>query len=159
MGTIRTFADLVCALEARTVAHQARPRARLVELPSPADLPGPVTIAFAPRARFVTVRQGLFDHLAVDRLPELEAAVARINHHVDAPGFALDHLRRRLYARMALPLFDGIDADHLGHVTRAVVASASEFQPSFGAVIAGRPGRDIAQIYKQFSHARRAAVA
>lgn len=154
MGLIRTFGDLVRVLEEGAIPHRSHADAHVVELPSPDELPGPVTVGFSPRVPFVVVRQVMFDNLAVDRLPDLEAAIARVNHHLDAGGFSVDHLRRRLEYRVSVPLFDGISADALGKIARGVIANAREFATTFGAVIAGRPGAEVAQIYKDVAHAR-----
>lgn len=154
MGAIRTYSDLVRVLEQGAIPHRSHPDAHMVELPSPDELPGAVTITFSTRVPFVVVRQILFEHLAADRLPDLETAIVRINHHVEAGGFSLDHLRRRLEFRVTAPLFDGLSPEAVSKIARGVIANAREFATTFGAVIAGRPGAEVAQIYKDVAHAR-----
>ncbi len=159
MPLVRSFDELVRVLGVARVPHRANHDTREVELPSHTDLPGALVMQWASRVPFVVVRHALFEHLPADRLAELETAIARVNHHIDVSGFNLDHLRRRLYYRVSVPAFDGIDPELLSRVAKGVIANAVEFATSFGAVIAGRPGSEIAQIYRDVATSRAAMFA
>jgi hypothetical protein len=159
MAFVRSLEELVRVLAQGRVAHALDAAAHELELPSHADLPGGLVIRWETRVPFVSVRHLLFDNLPVDRTADLETAVARVNHHIDVSGFNLDHLRRRLYYRVSIPAFAGVDSDDLNRVAKGVIANAREFAPAFGAVIAGRAGAEVAQIYKDLAQSRAAHFA
>ncbi len=154
MAVVHTFDEFVAALEAMKVPHRAILATRELELQGGTSLPGPIIFRWEMNVPFVTVRQYLLDDVPADRLTELERAVTRVNHHLEVPGFGLDHLRRRVYFKLAAPVFAGIDTDTLNRLAKGALANAKEFAASFQAVANGRPGADIAEIYKDYAQSR-----
>lgn len=82
------------------------------------------------------MRQYLLDDVPADRLTELERAVTRVNHHLEVPGFGLDHLRRRVYFKLAAPVFAGIDTDTLNRLAKGALAMPQGVRGQFS-----RPSR------------------
>ena len=151
MALVRTFDDLVRALEATATSHRANPQTREIAFPTKSALPGSLMLRFEGGAPFVGVRHLVAEHIPLDRLGELETAIAHTNHQLDVSGFNLDHARAQLYYRISVPLFDGVDSELLNQVARGVVGNAIQFAPAFAAVIAGRRGAEIAEIYKELT--------
>jgi hypothetical protein len=156
MALVHTFDEFAAALEKMKVPHRAILATRELELQSHTSLPGPLTFRFEKNVPFITVRQYLLDDVPEDRMTELERAVTRVNHHLEVPGFGLDHLRRRLYFKLAAPVMNGIEVDTLNKLAKGVLANAKEFAASFQAVASGRPGTEIAEIYKDYAQSRAA---
>ena len=154
MTVVHTFDEFVASLEAMKVPHRAILATREVELQGGTSLPGPISFRWEKNVPFVTVRQYLLDDIPAERIPDLERAVTRVNHHLEVPGFVLDHLRRRVYFKLAAPVFTGIDVDTLNRLAKGVLANAKEFAASFQAVVNGRPGENIAEIYKDYAQSR-----
>ncbi|MCB9562026.1 MAG: hypothetical protein H6708_16605 [Kofleriaceae bacterium] len=156
MPVVHSFDEFVSALEKLKVPHRAVVSSREVELQSNTALPGPLVFRWETSVPFVTVRQYVLEDLPAERMDELEHAVVRVNHHLPVTGFGLDHLRRRLYYRVATPVFAGVDVDVLNRLAKGVLANAKEFAASFQAVASGRAGAEIAEIYKDYAQSRAA---
>jgi hypothetical protein len=156
MTVVHSFDALVDALTNLGVAHRAVVEAREIELQVPGGLPGPLTIRWEKSVPFVSVYQHVLDDLPAARMGELETAVTRVNHHLEVPGFGLDHDQRRLYFRSSAPAFAGVEVDTLNRLARGVLANAKEFAASFAAIVSGRAGLEIAEIYKGYAQSREA---
>lgn len=149
MATIRRYEDLARALEASDTSHRANPSTREIAFPTRSRLPGPILVRFERNAPFLGIRQVMVEGIPADRFADLEIALAHVNHQVDVSGFNLDHARGQLYYRVSIPLFDaGIEAEDINRVARGVLGNALEFEPAFTAVVKGRKGAEISEVYR-----------
>ena len=155
MALVRTFDDLVRALEATDTSHRANRSTREIAFPTKSKLPGSLVLRFERGAPFVGVRHVVVEQIPSDRFGDLEIALAHVNHQLDVSGFNLDHARAQLYYRISVPMFDGVDSELLNQVARGVLGNALEFAPAFTAVIAGRRGAEISEIYKELTAKQR----
>lgn len=146
---VRSYEELLGLFVKLGVAAQPDNSHHDIALASRGRLPASVVLRWEQKVPFVTVRQTVLEDIPHDRMADITTAVARANHHLPVLGFGIDSQRHALYYRVAVPAFDGVDSDLLNTVSRGVLRTCEEFVDAFQAVVNGRSGVDIEEIYKR----------
>ena len=157
MPGLTTFDQLLSFLAENKFPHAVDRAHQVVELPSKAaPLPGNLLIRWETRLPFVQFIQFMIDDVPAARLPDLEAAVARINCALELPGVGIDHARSRLFFRLTMPVFapEGIAPTTFHRMGQACVAQARDLYDAFKAVVDGQPGAEIERIAREKRAAR-----
>lgn len=154
MPIVRSTDDLARVLAGLGVPHYVSAATRELTLNSNIGLPGGVVIRWGTKSPFVSVHHAVIEEIPKDRMLDVEHALVRVNHQLDVPGFGLDTLRHVLYYRTTTPAYGGVESGLIDRLAKGVMANAKELLPSFQAVVAGKPGALIHDVYRQFAHAR-----
>ncbi|MCB9570526.1 MAG: hypothetical protein H6709_00395 [Kofleriaceae bacterium] len=160
MTRLHSFDDFLAFLDGNQLPHKAAPAQQLVELPSTGPLPGNLFVKWERTVPFLQLIHFMLE-VPADRVADVSEALVRLNNLLEVGGFGFDHGSHRLYCRLTVPVFpaDGIDAQTLHQLGTGVVRNAIELLDAFQAVVDGKPGADIEDVYKQIAAARKASMA
>src|SRR5262249_36551578 len=161
MAAITTFEQLLAFLDHNRIEYRADAPRLTVEVPSNATpLPGNLFVKWDAKLPVVQLVHFMIDDVPEERMGELEAAVARVNHRVESSGFGLDHERRRLYCRSTVPNYppEGINPMTLNRIATGRVRGARELLEAFREVVGGKAGAEVLEIHRVIVQARRAAA-
>jgi hypothetical protein len=153
---LRNFEEFFGYLKGQTLILQFDSKRQIVEIPShAAPLPGNLLMKWEKDLPFLQMVHFMIEKLPPDRVSELEAAIARVNNKLELAGFYIDHDSMRLYSRLIVPVLHGIEAADLNTLAGICVRSGQEFRDTFQAVVDGRPGAEVNQIYLALAEAKR----
>lgn len=141
---IASFTELVAQLEADKVPHRVDADAQVVHLPaaSPA-LAGPLYLRWDQRLPFIQIVQPMIN-VPQERVPDVEAAMGRLNAVAAFPGLGLEYQTFALYCRATATLDEGsVRTATLRHLIQVTIANAMEFLPTMTDIVAGAPGADV----------------
>jgi len=139
---LQSFADLSDYLREEGVEHGADADAQVVELVNRAGpLVGTMLIRWEWERGLVQVIQAMIVDVAEDRVPEVERALARLNHGAPIAGFAIDPERRFVYFRTTLLRDDRghLPVAALGRAIHVAIASAHDALPVVAPVARPEP--------------------
>jgi hypothetical protein len=154
MAIVRSIEDLARVLAELDVPHYVSAATRELTLNSNIGLPGGVVIRWGTKAPFVSIQHAVIEEIPKERMLDVEHALVRVNHQLDVLGFGLDTLRHVLYYRTTTPAYGGVESGLIDRLAKGVMANAKELLASFQAVVAGKSGTAIHDLYRQFAHAR-----
>jgi hypothetical protein len=160
MANVHSFEQLAAFLSQNQIPHTVDVAHTLIEVPArAAPLPGNLVMKFHRHMPFINIIQFMVNDVPPARVHDLETAIIRLNCLYEVPGFGLDHDTRRLYYRLAVPIFppDGINPLVLNELGKGVVKAAREFYDAFQAVLAGRPGTQMDAILAEIAAQRKAS--
>lgn len=157
MAAVHNFEELVTFLNENKVQFRHDSAQQVIELPSQSPpLVGNLYMRWEKSVPFIQVIQFMVENVPADRVREVETAIARLNNTLEVGGFGIDHAQRRLYCRMTVPCFqpDGINPIAINQLGNGIVRNALEFLDVFQAIIGGKPGDQVVEIYKEISAKR-----
>jgi len=162
MAAVHTFDELVKFLTENNVQFRSDPQAWVMELPTQSPpLVGNLYVRWEKAVPFLQIIQFMVDGVPAERVHDVETAIIRLNNTLEVGGFGFDHTARRLYCRMTIPVFqpDGINPIAINQLGNGIVRNALEFLEVFQAVIGGKSGETVVDIYKALAEKRRGPAA
>ncbi len=157
MAAVHTFEQLVTFLNDNKFPYKMDPAHQVLELPSKAaPMPGNLYIKWEKTVPFLQLIQFMIENVPEARIADVLEAIARLNNKLEVGGFGFDHDRRRLYCRLTVPVFapDGINPTTLNQIGAGVVRNAKEFVEPLRAVVEGKPGAEVEDLYRQIVRSR-----
>jgi hypothetical protein len=158
-NTIKTFHELAAFLTENKVPHAIEPATQVIELAtSSPPLPGNLFLKWSTTVPFLQIVQFMAE-VPEGRIRDIESAMVRLNHSYEVPCFGFDKERRRLYYRLAVPVFEGITPNAINVLTSGCINAAKEFLEPFKMVIDGRPGDEMDAVLAEVAASRKAKAA
>ena len=138
------YEDLLAYLDENNVPHTKKPEQLAVEVPVAPPLTGLVYVRWEKTLPYLQIVFPFGGEVPEARVAEVESAICHANTSVALPGFGFEYVKRFIYMRLCVPVYDGITPAHFQRQVLGVLQNAKEFVAAFGDVaVGGKPGKDI----------------
>lgn len=128
---LKSFDDLVSALDRAQIPHTADPSSQTVEVPAGAAGPGLVLlIRWLPRQELIQLMMPFPVVVPAARVPAALDAINRINHALVMPGLCMDPRRNLVFYRLVVPRRlpeGGVTEAELRAAMQTAVKTAKDF--------------------------------
>ncbi|HKA89674.1 MAG TPA: hypothetical protein VKE22_18545 [Haliangiales bacterium] len=148
---IKSFDELVAALQGANVPHQASAANQTIEVRTgAAALGGSLFLRWERQLPYVQIIQPMIQNVPAARVPAVEAAIGRLNNVAVLAGLGLDYASNLLYFRVTARILppDGLRSDMLQALMQGVVVNAGEFLEPLRRVVGGAAGEDVLSFAK-----------
>ena len=137
---IASYQDLVGFMDREAVPHQVEPASLSVRIPTEQKgIQGVQIIRWQPDDGVVQFIQSMLRDIPEARLPALESAIARLNHALAWLGLDLNHSRRLLAYRLAIPFLPRgyVEPREIQAGFRAAAKAGADLAAALARVVSG----------------------
>lgn len=158
ISRIHNYQDLVQYLGENKLPYRADPAQLTVEVPvRTANLAGVVLVRWNQTLPFAQLIHPFLPNIPESRIPEIEAAISRVNTASPMPGFGFEYEQRVIYMRLCVQTYsEGVPAIAFQRLVHAVLETTRQFAAAFADVASGAPGKDIFELARR--HAAASAI-